>query len=361
MNESVKNREILGHHWQQLLQFPNVLNTAVGTKFKNGQDTKVPAIVVYVSKKVREVDLAPQDIIPKELEGVPTDVMEFAPKTWTTGKTSISQLHPEEQRKRLGAIVRKQKAKKAVSLGQPSGHANWINYANPIQDQGGCGSCVPFDATGVWEALINIATGELVKLSEAHLFFCAGGYCQIGSVVEDVLNQALKGVCLESCLPYDQDIYNGNNKRCGQGICSNWWLQAKKLASWNAIKDPNQILVLLDSGPLVATFKVPQSFLNYTGGVYTRLDNDPIVGGHGMGVFGYYLNCYKILRNSWSTGWGQDCVIDGVARPGWCMIDSNLLDPVMYQLIPDGPVSEPAGGCNLLMRIRLFLKEIKGD
>jgi hypothetical protein len=262
------HREVLDRHWQRLLGFPNVLNTAVGTKVKNGEDTKIPAIVVYVSKKVKEVELAAEHIIPKELEGVPTDVMEFAPKTWKAGKTSISQLHPEEQRKRLGVLpktVSKEKPK-SVTTGtttQPSGQSDWTAYANPIQDQASCGSCLSFDITGVWEALIKIVTGEQIKLSESHLFFCGGGYCRVGSMPEDLLNQALKGVCLESCLPYDTNVQAGNDEGCGQGICANWWLQAKKLKEWQAISDPTQILVLLDSGPLVATMGVPQSFLNY--------------------------------------------------------------------------------------------------
>jgi hypothetical protein len=337
------HREILSHHWERLLQFPNVLNTAPGTKFKNGEDTQIPAIVVYVSKKVAEIELAAEHIIPKELEGVPTDVVEFTPKTWTAGKTSISQLHPEEQKKRLGAIVLEMpKPKKALRLEKASGQSDWCPYAQPIQDQKNCGSCVAFDETGVWEALIKIATGEDVKLSESYLFFCGGGRCAYGSTVENLLNCALKGVPLEACLPYSQNVQDGNDEACGFGICENWWREARKLKSWKAISDPTQILVALDSGPLVATMEVPQSFLNYTGGIYNRLSNDPIIGRHGIGCFGYLSTCFKIIRNSWGLGWGQSCVINGVARPGWCTLDPSLLDGMMYQITPDGPVPEPA-------------------
>jgi len=158
---------------------------------------------------------------------------------------------------------------------------------------------------------------------------------------ENLLNQALKGVCLESCLPYSQNVQDGNDEYCQQGICENWWRDAKKLKAWETVSDPTQILILLDSGPLVATMQVPQSFVNYTGGTYNRLVNDPIIGRHGIGAFGYYLSCYKIIRNSWGSEWGQNCVINGVARPGWCMIEPNLLDTVMYQLTLDGAVPEP--------------------
>lgn len=332
-------KDALNKHWHELVNLPNVLNTAAGTKVKQGKDTGIPAIVVYVSKKVGEVELGAEQVVPKEIEGVPTDVIEIAPKTWTAGKTSISQLPPEDQLRRLGAHTTTLETEtKKVMVSQPSGQSDWTAYANLIQDQGHCGSCVAFDVTGVWEAKINIATGQLIKLSESHLFFCAGGYCKYGSVVENLLNRALKGVCLESCLPYSGNVYAGNDEKCAQGICDDWWTGAKKLASWQAVSDSNQILTLLDSGPLVATFQVPQSFMNYTGGIYTRLPNDPIVGRHGVGIFGYNANCFKILRNSWGIDWAQNCNINGKARPGWCMIDPALLDGVMYDITPNGPV-----------------------
>lgn len=363
------NHRVLDHHWQRLLEFPNVLNTAVGTKIKNGQDTKIPAIVVYVSKKVGEAELAAEYIIPKEVEGVPTDVVELAPTTWKAGKTSVSQLHPEEQRKRLGVIeetlVPKQ-TKIMSTTGQPSGQSDWTAYANSIQDQCRCGSCVAFDITGVWEALINIASGKLVKLSESHLFFCGGGTCGYGSMVTSLLNQAYKGVCLESCLPYDQNVQNGTNESCGQGICANWWLNAKKITNWHATSDLTEILLLLDSGPLVATMAVPQSFLNYTGGIYSRLANDPIIGHHGIGIFGYFYDCYKILRNSWGLDWGQNCIVNGVARPGWCMINPSVLDATMYQIVPNGPVPEPSPNpspckvANITLRAANKLLELTG-
>jgi hypothetical protein len=352
-------RTVLDHNWRSLLTYRHVLNIRVATKFKNGQDTNIPAIVVYVSKKLPEVHLAAADIIPKELEGVPTDVVEFSPTTWKAGKTSISQLHPEDQKRRLGARISPQEeeeGKKTTLSGQPSGQSDWTDYAQPIQDQVGCGSCVSFDVTGVWEAIIKIISGQSVKLSESHLFFCGGGRCNLGSMPEDILNQALKGVCLESCLPYSTNVQNGNDEYCQQGICANWWRDAKKLTAWEIISDPNEILLALDSGPLVATMAVPQSFLNYTGGIYSRLQFDPIIGYHGIGTFGYFWNCFKIIRNSWGDGWGQDCVINGVARPGWCMLAPAVLDKVMYKLTPDGPVPEPAppapSGCWLCRAIR---------
>ena len=91
------SKEVLNRHWQEILAKDNVLNVALANKFKGGKDTGIQAIVVYVKKKVPAAELAAEHLIPPDIEGVPTDVVELAPTTWQAGKTSISQLHPEEQ------------------------------------------------------------------------------------------------------------------------------------------------------------------------------------------------------------------------------------------------------------------------
>jgi hypothetical protein len=169
--------EVLSRHWEELSRKRNYLNSAVGTKFKDGKDTGVPAIVVYVSRKVPAVELAPEHMVPDQIEGVPTDVVELAPKTWTAGRTSVSQLHPAEQLKKLGA---KRTSNPKVALAPPAkvrtpnGAADHTAVAQPIQDQKSCGACLAFDYIGVWETVIAIAqasAGPVIKLSEGHCFF----------------------------------------------------------------------------------------------------------------------------------------------------------------------------------------------
>lgn len=336
--------EVLGRHWRELLEKQNVLNTTVATKFKDGIDTKVPAIVVYVKKKVAAAELSPEHLVPKEIEGVITDVVELAPATWQADKTTVSQLNPERQKRLLGVQekpIPKVAASTHLTLKTPSGASDLIKWASAIQDQLNCGSCTAFGSIGVGEAAFRIKYNDMnacPKLSESHLFFCAGGTCDGGNTVVAVLNQFMKGVCTEACLPYkDQD------QACGAGICSGWWLLAKKLAGWQSITGPAEIKALLDTIPLNTTMAVHQSFFNYTGGVYKNLGpQDPIAGYHDIGCFGYSDPLlYKIIRNSWGAGWGQNCIINGIPRPGYCLIDPGELDPEMWELIPDGPVPEP--------------------
>jgi hypothetical protein len=71
--ESVKSK-----HEERLMQLPNV--TGVGVGEKAGK----PVIKVFVTHKVPESDLQPKDVVPKSLDGHPTDVEEIGVVTTQT-------------------------------------------------------------------------------------------------------------------------------------------------------------------------------------------------------------------------------------------------------------------------------------
>jgi len=60
----------------QLLNMPNVVGVGIGYRSRGGMRTKTPALIVMVSKKIPSELLAPSDLIPSEIEGVPVDVQE---------------------------------------------------------------------------------------------------------------------------------------------------------------------------------------------------------------------------------------------------------------------------------------------
>ena len=65
-------------HEEQLMQLPNV--TGVGI----GESEGKAVIKVFVTHKVSESDLEPQEIVPKTLEGWETDVEEIGVVTQQT-------------------------------------------------------------------------------------------------------------------------------------------------------------------------------------------------------------------------------------------------------------------------------------
>ncbi len=58
-----------------LLKKMGVVGCATGYKIKDSQRTDKPSVVCYVIQKKAIKDLQKEDMIPKELEGVPTDVV----------------------------------------------------------------------------------------------------------------------------------------------------------------------------------------------------------------------------------------------------------------------------------------------
>ena len=59
---------------KRLMQYPNVIGVGVGFKEISGEEVRVPCIVVYVEEKVPVGSLKPEHVIPKSIEGIPTDV-----------------------------------------------------------------------------------------------------------------------------------------------------------------------------------------------------------------------------------------------------------------------------------------------
>ncbi len=59
-----------------LLKKKGVVGCATGYKKIGGRKTDKPSVVCYVVKKKQKKELREEDIIPKDLEGIPTDVVE---------------------------------------------------------------------------------------------------------------------------------------------------------------------------------------------------------------------------------------------------------------------------------------------
>lgn len=63
-------------HDARLMQFPNVVGTGIGYRQRKGQTTDEMCLVVLVSQKLKRSALPVQAILPRELDGVPVDVVE---------------------------------------------------------------------------------------------------------------------------------------------------------------------------------------------------------------------------------------------------------------------------------------------
>lgn len=74
--EAAKIAEIRARHETELMRYPNVVGVAEGICTKQGKPTGKPCLVVYVERKIPPTQLAKDEILPSQIEGVPVDVVE---------------------------------------------------------------------------------------------------------------------------------------------------------------------------------------------------------------------------------------------------------------------------------------------
>lgn len=84
---------------------PNVLSWRSDlTKIKNGKSTGEPCITVFVTRKIRASELKPDELIPPEIDGVKTDVVELASEDFEIGETKVGKLPPSVQKRIAGGV-----------------------------------------------------------------------------------------------------------------------------------------------------------------------------------------------------------------------------------------------------------------
>lgn len=69
-------RAVKNAHEHELMQKANVVGVGVGLQQRGGERTGEIALVVMVRQKVPRDQLAANDVIPDEIDGVPIDVQE---------------------------------------------------------------------------------------------------------------------------------------------------------------------------------------------------------------------------------------------------------------------------------------------
>eukprot|EP00999_Lentomonas_sp_LEN2_P000004 NODE_1003_length_1069_cov_64.255839_g959_i0.p1 GENE.NODE_1003_length_1069_cov_64.255839_g959_i0~~NODE_1003_length_1069_cov_64.255839_g959_i0.p1 ORF type:complete len:351 (-),score=98.20 NODE_1003_length_1069_cov_64.255839_g959_i0:17-994(-) len=176
----------------------------------------------------------------------------------------------------------------------------------PIKNQGRCGSCWSFSATGNMEGQWAINKGHLIGLSEEELVSCDGTChgCRGG-----LMPLAFKWVIANGGLDTER-TYPYNSGGGYVGSCRRSLLHdgAINITSWENLPHSEHGVgdFCADSGPVSIGVDASR-WQTYQGGVVTGCTGRHI--DHGVLLVGFNLRAstpYWIVKNSWGTTWGEE-------------------------------------------------------
>jgi cathepsin L len=238
--------------------------------------------------------------------------------TWKAGVNHLTDRLPSEIESLKGLnkdlfLFRSNRSSKKISkefLKELPPSIDWRdqNVLTPIKDQDTCGSCWAFSASAVLESHIAIQTGKLLNLSEQQMVDCTpnphkcggSGGCN-GATQELAFDYVQKnGIALSVAYSY----------KASQGKCKDSTIKKSATVEGFLKLPENDYDALMNAvatiGPIAISVAADQ-WAYYRSGVFNG--NCGSVIDHAVTLIGYgtdkrYGN-YWIVRNSWSTNWGE--------------------------------------------------------
>ena len=189
------------------------------------------------------------------------------------------------------------------------GDTNWVSAGavTGVKNQGSCGSCWAFSATGAIESFWKISHGSLPSLSEQQLVDCSASYgnhaCQ-GGLMDNAFKYARDhGLTTEAAYPY---------KAVKQNCATN--SGSYKISGYTDVSGCTNLANAITGRPLSVAVDAT-NWSPYKSGVF---NNCKTTLNHGVLLVGI-TDSYWLVKNSWGTSWGESGYIR-VARGNTCGI-----------------------------------------
>lgn len=205
----------------------------------------------------------------------------------------------------------------------------------PVKDQGVCGSCWSFGTTGAIEGAYFMKHGHLVRLSQQNLVDCSWGFG----------NNGCEGG--EDFRAYDWIIKHGGIAAAdsyGQYLQQDGYCHFKNasvgavMTGYVNVTQSDALAVktaLTNEGPLsIGIDAAHKSLVFYDHGLYVEpeckngvddLDHAVLLVGYGK----IYGQDYWLIKNSWSTYWGNDGYVLFSQKDNMCGVTTQTTYPIV--------------------------------
>jgi C1A family cysteine protease len=208
----------------------------------------------------------------------------------------------------------------------PPADIDWTTKGavTPVKDQGQCGSCWAFSATGAMEGAIQIkAGGNVPNLAEQQLVDCAGSSGNQGCN-GGLMTYAFEYVIKAGGIANQKDYpYTARDGRCNTAVAK----PNKISGSKSLTDDEDDISANIANQPVSVAIEADQTvFQFYHSGILddsscgTDLDHGVLAVGYGSeGGVPYWR-----IKNSWGATWGDKGYVRLVYGKNQCGIANEL-------------------------------------